>query len=412
MNVEFIREHSGNYMQIRAEKQSDCYEMKMVENNRITGLLPLKIQRINNASVYQYPVSMKSSLKDLYEKRKMNRDALQSFIHSVQTVLLSLDEYLLRPDGLILQPEYIFADQGTGSCSFAYFETDEYDFFTNMKRLFENCILSAVDHTDNDAVTLAYGIYKRLCTENCSLQELFSIEEADETDGYTVTEDTLIQPDVIPDSVSDETEVPDKRKLYLYRCILGILGFVCFFSLLACFFENLRFGTLSVGFYLILSLACAAGGYFLFRWYRENRNFFVTVISKTKAVPYEQKQVHIIKPRAQTSDEQMTVVLTETDFQKPPFLQWSEHNRMCEWIIKGDTVIGSAPQKADCVISQPGISRIHAKIFSEGNRYYIKDLNSTNQTLVDGTALVAYQVIPLTKSCKITLGNFTIDYIC
>lgn len=37
-------------------------------------------------------------------------------------------------------------------------------------------MITVVAHIDNEAVTIAYGIYKRLCTNVTSIEELFKIE--------------------------------------------------------------------------------------------------------------------------------------------------------------------------------------------------------------------------------------------
>lgn len=53
-----------------------------------------------------------------------------------------------------------------------------------------------------------------------------------------------------------------------------------------------------------------------------------------------------------------------------------------------------------------GVSRIHAKILCEGNKFYISDLNSTNSTYLNGEKLPAQQPALLHDGDEIELGRY------
>ena len=75
------------------------------------------------------------------------------------------------------------------------------------------------------------------------------------------------------------------------------------------------------------------------------------------------------------------------------------------------TLIGSATDRVDCVINQDGISRVHARITNEDNRFYIKDMNSTNGTKVNGKELACYELCEIKPQDKIEFGNFECIFI-
>ena len=53
----------------------------------------------------------------------------------------------------------------------------------------------------------------------------------------------------------------------------------------------------------------------------------------------------------------------------------------------------------------PAISRKHAKIVLNDNKFYIVDLNSTNHVYVDGKAIPADTPIPIIDGTKIRLAD-------
>ena len=60
-----------------------------------------------------------------------------------------------------------------------------------------------------------------------------------------------------------------------------------------------------------------------------------------------------------------------------------------QYIYIGDTrkVIGKDPKKAQVLLQQAGVSRIHAMIVKEGRECILEDLNSTNGTWVNEKCL-------------------------
>lgn len=54
------------------------------------------------------------------------------------------------------------------------------------------------------------------------------------------------------------------------------------------------------------------------------------------------------------------------------------------------------------------ISRQHAKIFSIGDTFHIKDMGSTNGTWVNEYKLAPYQIFPIRRRDCLRLGNITI----
>ena len=73
-------------------------------------------------------------------------------------------------------------------------------------------------------------------------------------------------------------------------------------------------------------------------------------------------------------------------------------------------IIGKIPGKADGIIRDNSISRMHAKIELNDNREFtIEDLNSKNGTYVNDDILNPYEKVKIDFGDKITIAAF--DYI-
>ncbi len=410
MKVEYTREQSGNYMLIPNDQQTDCYEMKMIECNDIPGLLPLTIRKVNNQSTYMYQISNRISLMEYYGHEAPNAAIIKAFLNSLKEALIALGEYLLRPDGLLLEPEHIFVDKGTHKVYFAYAEPNsDSDFFRALKRLFEDCILQTVDHNDAEAVTLVYGTYKRLCTSNCSIQGLFEVETTG-TDAYRVTTQERPHPYILPEKAEEEVEVKDTEKINLIYIALGLMAALFVWSILSCLIPSIRIRGVNSVVYGVFCLVLAVGAFVLFRWYKENKTLFFKIKKQEVEIPYEEQQVHIERPNSSDvpeSEEEGTTILNMDEYMLLPVLRWKENGEDKEFVVLNDTIIGSSSEKADCVIRVQGVSRMHAKLvcMPDKSGFYIKDLNSTNATSIGGKTLAPFQITELHDHEEILLGN-------
>lgn len=78
-------------------------------------------------------------------------------------------------------------------------------------------------------------------------------------------------------------------------------------------------------------------------------------------------------------------------------------SRMADY---GGCVIGRCEESADIVLTEPGISRCHARLELTDDGLVVTDENSTNGVWVNNTQLNAYQrQMPLEDGATLTLGN-------
>ena len=104
-----------------------------------------------------------------------------------------------------------------------------------------------------------------------------------------------------------------------------------------------------------------------------------------------------------------------------PFISFSIEKEIKDWIDNREN--RNALINADVIVFLLAIDNItfsrkakffkqlqDAKIIKEDSVYYIKDLNSTNGTRVNGELLATYRLMPLSVNDRITVGNIDLIF--
>ena len=405
MKIEFTRENSGNYLSI-TDEDNDSFEMRMIRNNNINGLLSVNSREVNNRYIYLYNITGKNNLSEIYDKHKMSSAELKELIKGLKNVINEAKKYLLNEAGIILDPTYIFKDSNSDVFYFVYYNNVGESLWDSLKKLFEY-IIGIIDHSDNEAVTLGYGIYKRLCNNQTSIDELFVYEENHREKVCEIRTENAVEKNVIPEIRMEEKEVPDNIKLYgVYGvfAVIGIVGILTFAFLMS---ERIRPEFLSGPVSGCIFIACLISGYIFFRWFERNKKLFYKIETREVEMPYEKENIRIIL--AEKPEDNLTTVLNSST-ENSKYVEWLDNGILRKYMIEEDTIIGSSKEMADVVVSEKGVSRTHAKIIKEDKDYFIKDLNSTNQTYVNDIPLVSYQVVKLKQGDIIRLGNTTMQF--
>ena len=409
MQIEYIREIRDTYMQIETENPGG-YRMKMIINNDIPGLLKVTSRVVNGKTRYLYRMTSMINMEDEFQKKNMEYRDLEELMKGFSVVFSSMEDYLLDYGGLYLKPDAIYKDLKTGEWRFTYVDSEEVSFEDGMRNCFEY-IIRNINHKDIKAVTMAYGVYKRLCEGNVNPQDLFEYEiKEDATEGEVITERKVVET-IIPEVVQQEVEVKDEFKCKILQVTAGVYGLGVIYILLGIFIKGIRINSIGAGVYVGLLIIAGVIGYLGYNWYCKNKEFFVKKVMKEVQVPYEKESIKVIIPRKEAEDLP-TMLLSEMEGTKEHMLRWQDRTGEKSFHIHElITLIGSATDRVDCVINQDGISRVHARITNEDNRFYIKDMNSTNGTRVNGKELACYELCEIKPQDRIEFGNFECIFI-
>lgn len=96
------------------------YEMKMLENNAITYLLPAKKFQQDDRVQIHYNVTARMTLQQLLTRQQMKKNEFLSLLAGILSAYDELLEYQLSLTGLLLDEEHIFVKPGSFDPGFIY----------------------------------------------------------------------------------------------------------------------------------------------------------------------------------------------------------------------------------------------------------------------------------------------------
>jgi pSer/pThr/pTyr-binding forkhead associated (FHA) protein len=85
---------------------------------------------------------------------------------------------------------------------------------------------------------------------------------------------------------------------------------------------------------------------------------------------------------ARPKNDDSAVLLVET---KIPYVAvTSGPGKGKQWQLRNEKLLLGREQPADAIIDDPAASRRHAQVYKKNGRWFLKDLDSTNGTYLDG----------------------------
>ena len=180
MRTEYKRDMNHNYLIVYGENEinTDSYQVRMLAGNVIPSLLKCRIQGMDGRFFIYFDITSKQAVNVLYEEKKMGVEDLRLIFGGFVKVMEDAAEYLINPGQFIMSPEYIEKRQ-IYFCMMPGYEKDIKEQF----QLLTEYILPKIDHQDQDAVILGYGVYKRAMEDSFHLEhikeELYKTQSSD-----------------------------------------------------------------------------------------------------------------------------------------------------------------------------------------------------------------------------------------
>jgi len=398
-------------MMIRSETgKNDGYTMRMISGNKIPGLLGVQEKWLDGVSMFYYDITSKQPLSRLAERRKMTGFEIRMLLSDLILVLRQMERFLLDEQRICLRPEYIYIEPETYHGNFCIIPGYCSDFPKEFLD-FAQYILDHADHSDGEAVILAFSVFRESRKEN------FGVEDIEKCLGKENNSKNSVEPSVegfaeyqaeegpgIPEREIDlqiiQNEEVDGRisqRIFYLFILAGMIAIplICIGVFGINFLFRWKWALLAI------EILLAAVGLFIFGFVN-NENEYGTRQEKTTETELgeliwemtEEIEGKKTGPSANTldleSDDEMQTVLliSQTDLcEKRKLLSLSERREIP--INYFPFLIGKNKGLVDFCLNEPGVSRLHAKLEKEGKEYYITDLNSTNGTKINGQLLEA-----------------------
>lgn len=434
MRAEYKRDMNHNYLILYGEDEinTDSYQVRMLVGNVIPSLLKCRIQGMDGRFLVYFDITSKQALSVLYEEKKMGVEDLRLIFGGFVKAMEDAAEYLMNPGQFIISPEYIYTDIEKQEIYFCMMPGYEKDIKEQFQFLTEY-ILPKIDHQDQDAVILGYGVYKRAMEDSFHLEhikeELYKTqgqqgttttkaeqmktesEQRQESEDFNPEEEGFweneeINQEFVRDGEKSKRLSPPQKTGVIVLAAILLCGIAA--TTLMGYLPYLETGTI-LGIIIVL-VACVMLFVYVSKIKKkpgalrqgreEERDKPKGITGKVPTDQTDQSQNTIKsvvkstnKPVAKSSqlhaDYGETVVLSAGAVSGPASLVSKEPGELATIYINEDlTVIGKLETACDAVISLPTVSRIHAKIRKKEDAYYLTDMNSRNGTAVNGRLLL------------------------
>ncbi|MCF0146019.1 MAG: hypothetical protein HUJ73_05480, partial [Eubacterium sp.] len=191
--------------------EPEGYVLRMLSENRVPGLLPCRITRVDAETKLHFNISSVISFTDFMETFGVSRRLLEEFLKSVLNICECLEDYLLPVEGLLLDPGKMYVEQNRFEFLFCYVPGEDRNYNEQMQSL-SGMILPYLDREDRSAVVTGYQLYQQCMsgeTEPDDLKKLLFRKELSFSEPEPVTKEELERSALLDEFFRD----PDEEEL-------------------------------------------------------------------------------------------------------------------------------------------------------------------------------------------------------
>lgn len=146
------------------------YVLQMALRGRMPSLLPLSIFAADGKSVLRADVTGCTSIKARYQTVQLRGSEIRKILSAISDTVRRLPAFLLDPGDLCLDPECIFLgpDDEILLCYIPHLSEEEPDSI----RILAEYFLKKLDHSDLTAADLSYGLFDRVSSDTYILPDV------------------------------------------------------------------------------------------------------------------------------------------------------------------------------------------------------------------------------------------------
>lgn len=148
------------------------YPLQMCLRNAIPGILPCHGQTIDGKFSICWDITARHNLSQIVGEGSLSVELLFSVMENLQSTMERMERFLIPCEYLSLEPEHIYLESEHENISFLCDFGEKGSFHTTLLT-FGEYVLAHMDHRDQEAMRLGYGLY-RLAVEDVFDREAFA----------------------------------------------------------------------------------------------------------------------------------------------------------------------------------------------------------------------------------------------
>ena len=374
------------------------YGLLMLEKNRIRGVLPSRQRTEEGRNRLYFDITGKRSLQQEFADKEMELEDMAELIRQILEVLEEIRKYLLTEKTAVFLPQYMYRGMEDGQLYLMLFPWKQEKL--RLQELAE-FFLEKISHRDEHGVNAAYHFYKQQKEPFFSFSVFLPVIERERVLKQRKLQETsereekgkCLEEIQITAEADVDPSKPEEEKKRTPTPGYGIVSLLFGAGLLA--------ATMLVPMDRMQTMLCriGAGGLLLFA--------FLSMITAWKRGAADRKEESETMLRDEGWEESVsaydeTVFFDHTEeFWK---LQYREKGAAKEYILR-DFPVTIGKLEGEIVLKDSSVSRIHCRIEEKGEKKYIRDINSTNGTFLNGLKLHSGEIMEIEKNDEIRVGK-------
>lgn len=418
LQTEFVRSLNCNYERILLDKKPEDkrYQYCILSRGGMKGILDCSLRYINGLAYLYYDISSKQNISQYYKSKSIGRKWILDFMWSFYRVRQELERFLLDVNNILWYPEQIFQDIENNVFSFLY--VPYYEGENGFRNLLE-FLVEHIDYEDEALVDCVYNLYEQyeqsgeIYLQSRIFEDVKCLEA--ENTNNTVNINGTINKNNQKGDATSAGEQEEKRSQSAgtvhsgaepdaqRRCnsISGEESREAFAEVKADRMEHEdktdKLPREERKGFLKLFDSKMKRNKVEREAYRQNLHEMMNEYAVAEDTPYE--------------DCGKTIYIGNHNADRPwePGL-YTPEGRLIGKVSNPVMTVGKKKGEADIVLDDSSVSRVHARITLEEDKYYIEDLNSTNGTCKNGLTLQPYEKRMLDKGDEIGFGRETVVF--
>jgi len=174
--MKIIYQNEWDYTNIHVDlpiPYEEDYQVKMINYNEISGLLPVHGIGKNGQSRYTFRLENGMSMDKIYEEEEMRGKEIEEFIDQLFDIEERIKALFLNPNHIILDPKLIFKKEN--KYYFCYLPIIRQDNEKTICRSFHELteyFVKRLDYKDTQGVAFVLKMHRETLKEHCDLKKL------------------------------------------------------------------------------------------------------------------------------------------------------------------------------------------------------------------------------------------------
>lgn len=215
MNTYYKSDLKKSYLILEGgEAQREDYQVVMLRENQIPGLLNTDIRFVDNRMNFHYEISGYTSLLALHEKAKLSYEEILQIVRALLCTVQNLQNYMLDVNHLLLDPEFIFCKKD--SMAFCYYPVCTEEIPYSFRKLAEYFVRE-VDYQDEKGAHLAYTLHRETMEKHYSIEEILEKFTEEETEPVLDYVECMEETDLEDSMIAEKADMWDTIRRLLDR---------------------------------------------------------------------------------------------------------------------------------------------------------------------------------------------------